>query len=441
MEVHNQQLEKILEKANKESSQSEVFHISRWSQPVVFEANRLKSIESIESSGIALRIIKDGRIGFSSTTHWNGQESLVENARETAPFGPIATMEFPSHSNFIDVPGYDPSVESQPLADLTQLGQSLIDEVRAVEPNLLCDASISRNVSTITILNSQGGSASYTKSIFSAYIGGTLIEGTDMLFVGEGSSSCQPIYDSSSLVTDLLTQLERGRYIASPASGNIPVVFTPRGVSGTILSPLMAGFSGKSVLQGSSPLVGKLGVAVLDERFSLWDDPTLPMIPGSRICDDECMPTQKMPLIDRGVISNFLYDLQTAGQAGTQSTGNSHRGLNSLPSPGVSVTVITNGDTSFDDMIADMKDGIVVERLLGAGQSNILGGDFNANVLLGYRVQKGKFAGRLKNTVINGNVYRVLKGFRAVGNDSIWVGGSLKTPSIYCADVSVATKE
>jgi len=56
------------------------------------------------------------------------------------------------------------------------------------------------------------------------------------------------------------------------------------------------------------------------------------------------------------------------------------------------------------------KNGIAVEGLLGAGQSNILRVDCNANVLLGYRVEKGEIICRPKNTVINGNVYTVLRG-------------------------------
>ena len=203
----------------------------------------------------------------------------------------------------------------------------------------------------------------------------------------------------------------------------------------------MAGFNGKSVLQGSSPLVGKLGEQLLDERFSLWDNPTLAMVPGSRMCDDEGVPSARMPLVDKGVVSNFLYDLQTAGQAGTKSTGNSHRSLNSLPRPGVSVTLVFPGDVSFQEMIGDVKDGIVVDRLLGAGQGNTLSGDFNANVLLGYRIENGKIAGRLKNTVISGNVYTALRNVQGLGSDATWVGGSLKTPSIYCANLSVATRD
>ena len=77
---------------------------------------------------------------------------------------------------------------------------------------------------------------------------------------------------------------------------------------------------------------------------------------------------------------------------------------------------------------------------MGAGQSNILGGDFNANVLLGYRIKGGCVIGRVKNTVISGNVYTSLKNIQAVERDSHWVGGFLKTPAITLGLVSVAAK-
>ena len=88
-----------------------------------------------------------------------------------------------------------------------------------------------------------------------------------------------------------------------------------------------------------------------------------------------------------------------------------------------------------------MKTGLIIERLLGAGQSNILGGDFNANVLLGYRVEDGRVTGRVKNTAISGNVYTSLKNILAIEKESHWEGGSFKAPALCLSDVSVATKE
>ena len=434
-------LEELLEKAKRVSQEAEVFYVHHRDEPVLFEANRVKLVESRESSGVSLRVIKDGKVGFSSTSDFRDTDSLVNNTMEMVPFGPEARLEFPTYSSFSPVEIYDPRTESFPMDQMVNLGQTAIDRLVGSNSDLVCDASVSKGVTTITVLNSRGGYATYTKSIFALGVSGTLIKDTDMLFVSDGKSSCRPITDTSEIVATVEQQLEYSRNIVPAPVGQVPVIFTPKGVRGALLGPLMGGFSGKTVLQGASPLVGKLGEGMLDRRFSLWDEPYLPYVPGSRMCDDEGVPARRMPLIDKGVISAFLYDLQTAAQAGEESTGNAHRGISSLPSPGTSVIVIGDGDVSYQDMIGGVKDGLIVESLLGAGQSNILGGDFNANVLLGYRVEGGSVTGRVKNTVISGNVYTALKDIQGIEREGHWVGGSFRTPALCLGSVSVATKE
>ncbi|MFQ5860829.1 MAG: TldD/PmbA family protein [Dehalococcoidia bacterium] len=433
-------LEGVLQRAHQVAQEAEVFAVERRDEPVLFEANQLKLVERRDTTGVALRLVKDGRIGFASTTNLEGVEELVSNALEMAPFGPVARLEFPTLTSFPTAEVYDPEVESLPLEEMVHLGQSLIDRVRAHNTELLCDAQVRREHTTVRLLNSRGGCASYTESGFSVFIEGTLIRDTDMLFLGDGKSSCRPLLDIADLEESLARQLEYTRQIAPAPVGRVPVVFTPRGVAGALLGPLLAGFNGRAVLQGVSPLVGKLGEHLLDPKLSLRDDPLIPYATGSRMCDDEGVPSRRVSLIEGGTIASFLYDLQTAAEAGVESTASAHRSLGSLPSPGTSVIILEEGQTPFQDILADMEEGLVVERFLGAGQGNTMGGEFSANVLLGYRVEKGKIVGRVKNTLISGNVYTVLKEVAAVARESEWVGGSLKLPALYCRNVAVATK-
>ena len=433
-------VEALLERAMKVSQAAEVFYLRRSDEPVMFEANRLKLVESRESSGVALRLIKDGKIGFSSTSDFRDPGRLVEKALEMGPYGPDSRLEFPNHRDFPPVDVYDAETAAVPVEEMAELGQAAVDRLVGHTSDLTCDGVVAKGVTTVTMLNSSGGAASYTKSVFSVFLHGTVVKGEDMLLVSDGRSSCRPIRDATDIVESIETQLELSREVVDAPVGDVPVVFTPRGFAGALLSPLMAGFSGKAVFQGVSPLAGKQGQRLMDERFSMWDDPRVPYSPGSRMCDDEGMPTRKLPLVENGAIGAFLYDLQSAAMAGVESTASAHRGLSSLPSPGSSVIVVDGGGVSYEEMLQDMGTGLVVERLLGAGQSNILGGDFNANVLLGYRVDGGRVAGRVKNTVISGNVYRVLERVRGIENETHWVGGSVKTPSLYAHGVSVSSK-
>ena len=432
-------MERILNEAKKVAEEAEVFCITSETTPVQFEANRLKHVQSKQSTNVALRIIKDGRIGYASSTNLKESRKIVDSAVETAEFGMKAEFEFPSLDSYPEVVTYDPAIRRVSTEEMTKLGEKMISSVREKTPELQCEASISKGTVSVRLINSRGGQADYRKSIFSLGVEGQLIRGTDMLFVGEGQSSCHPINDISGVTEIVHQQLEFSRNNTSIKTGELPVIFTPRGVASALAQPLMAGLNGKLVLEGSSPLTNKLGDKSFDNNFSIFDDPTIDFQPGSRPCDDEGTASQRTPLIENGVVANFLYDLQTAALAGKKSTGNGER-HGSLPSPSVSTFVVSAGKTTFNDMVADIREGLVVEFLMGAGQGNTLGGDFSGNVLLGYRIENGKIVGRVKDTMVVGNIYKVLNRVAAIGCETVWVGGMIQTPPIYFSSVSVSSK-
>jgi len=289
------------------------------------------------------------------------------------------------------------------------------------------------------MINTAGGEAAYNKSFFDLSLEGILVQDQDMLFVGDSQSSCHPILDSGTVAEEVIRQLELAKKNVSISTKLMPVIFTPQGVASSLIAPLVTAFNGKMVLDGASPLKDKQDKQVFDKRLSLWDDATLPYQIASCPCDDEGMPSQRTPLVEHGVVSQFLYDLHTAALANTQSTGNGSR-HGGLPSPSPSSIVIGEGDVPFWDMVGDMKQGLIVDQLMGAEQGNILNGDFTGNVLLGYKVERGEITGRVKNTMVSGNVYEVLSQLEAVGQKSRWVGGFLRTPCLYCASLSVAAR-
>jgi PmbA protein len=432
-------VENILAQAKKVAEEAEVFMVSSEETPVQFEANRLKHIQSKQSTSVALRIVRQGKIGYATTTELDGSQSLVNNAMETAQFGMTAKFELPSLTPYPKVEVFDPNVESVPIEEMVKLGEELINTVRGHTSDILCEAGATKSVVSVRIINSRGGQANYKGSIFSLGIEGHLIRGTDMLFVGESQSSCHPIAGSKAVAEVVFQQLELAKNQASVPSQPLPVVFTPRGIASALIPPLMAAFNGKTVLEGASPIGNRLGEPVFDKKLWLWDDPTLAYCPQSRPSDDEGVPSQCTPLIEQGTVASFLYDLQTAALAHTQSTGNGSR-TGGLPVPSPSAFIIAPGDTTFDEMVQDIREGLVIEQLMGAEQGNILGGDFSGNVLLGYKVESGKIVGRVKDTMVSGNVYQLLKQITAIGSDARWVGSFLKTPHLYCPSLSVASK-
>ncbi|MEC9140313.1 MAG: TldD/PmbA family protein [Chloroflexota bacterium] len=433
-------LEDLLSQAQNLAEQTEIFQVSSRSTPVSFEANRLKSVDDRDSNGVALRIIKNGRIGFSSTTNMADMNGLVARAVEILPFGAKASMEFPPASQYADIPTFDQATSDLKPEELVETGSHIIDKLHTEWPDVMWSASLSKTIATTRLLNSNGCHAEETTSAISIGVEGTLVKGTDMFFAWESQSTCYPTLDISKIVRSIERKLYWAEDVAPAPNGSIPVIFTPSAVADLLLEPLLEGFNGTNIVQGSSPLIEKLTTQMLDPRITLWNDPTIPYIPGSSAFDDEGIPCNRLPLIQKGVISNFIFDLQTAGQAGVRSTGNAHRGLGSQPAPDSSVLIIDPGETTFSEMIAGYSKALIVESFLGAGQGNTLGGDFSANVLLGYAVENGKVVGRVKDTMVAGNVYNILKNLDALGSESEWVEGFLLAPALSCTGVSVSSK-
>jgi len=431
----------VLRSAQKVAEQAEVFSASVRATTVQFEANELKQVQSRESSSIALRIFRVGKIGFAIASGGGSWEALVDMAVETSQFGSPANFQFPASHDYSKARIFDPEVEKIAMERIVEIGKELIAKVKGHTPDLLCDVQITRGTSSVSLINSQGGEGGYDKSFFSLSLEGILVRDTDMLWVEDSESSCRSdLVRVDELADRVIWQLEMAKKKATVPTKPLPIIFAPHGVASALLSPLVLAFNGKTVFEGASPLKDKLGKQVFDKKLSLRDDATVAYGVGSYPFDDEGVPSQRLPLVANGVVTSFLYDLQTAALAGTRSTGNGRRAGGGLPSPAMSSLVLEKGEVSFQAMVKDMKEGLIVEEVIGAEQGNILGGDFGGNVLLGYKVENGEIVGRVKDTMIAGNVYQVLKELPGIGQEARWVGGILQTPPLYCSGVSVTTK-
>ncbi|MDV2990245.1 MAG: TldD/PmbA family protein [Dehalogenimonas sp.] len=429
---------KLLEKAAAAAEQADLFIVDSEETPVNFEANRLKSLESKQSSSITLRLIKDGRLGLGVSSRPDDDDKILEMALETARFGQLVDFDLPGPQDYPEVETWDDAVLKVRTAEMVDMGQRMITAVTDRYPDVLCDAGAETAHMSVRVYNSRGGGASYRKTVMGVGLQGSRVRGTDMLFVGDGQDDCCVIADPGEVINNVLTQLERADKNVAIKSGELPVIFTPSGVASAFIPALVSALNGKLVLEGASPLAQKLGETVFDPKLSLFDDPTIRLRPTSRLCDDEAVASRRIPLVEQGKVANFYYDLKTAARAGKVSTGSGSRGRGGAPSPSVSALVVAPGETSFESMLAEIKDGLIVEYLMGAEQGNVLGGDFSGNVLLGYRVENGRIIGRVKDTVVAGNIYQLLKGI-TIGSDRRWQGG-LYSPSIYCPAVSVSTK-
>ena len=433
----------LLDRAVAKHGNAEIFGVTSERRHVEFEANRAKNIGQNQASGVALRVInRDGRIGFSSTSDDAKVDELIDRVGSLADYGAKAEFEFPGAASYQDVPSYDVRAEDVTDQEMLMLGQSAVESILTEFPEALCSVDVNKTTHEQQLLNSAGGEAGYRGTNCSFFLAVELIRGTDMLSVWDGNVSVRPITQENvdTLVARILRRLRDSQNIVDAPSGkDLPVVFSPGGCVGTFLPPLLSGFNGKNVATGSSPLIDRWGEKMLGDQISIWDDPSHPMTPQAHPVDDEGIPSERIDFVRDGVIGEPYFDLQTAGEIGEASTGCGLRGVATTPSPSTSYIMMAGGETPASEMFDGVKHGVLVEQLLGAGQGNELGGDFRANLSLGFLIENGEIVGRVKDTMISGNVYEALNQVEALSSEPEPVFGTRVVPWVRTRGVEVAT--
>jgi PmbA protein len=435
----------MLEKLHGKVESAEVYEIRRWETPVRFRAGELESAKSIEQAGRALRVIKDRRLGYSTTTDFEDEKSLIENALASAEFGDPAPFQFAAQAEPSQVECFDPAVEVTEVERLIAMGEEVVEKIKQYDPNLHIEVELDRGVEEVSLRTTEGQELRERGTVIGLSIDVQRTEEGDILILYDAAASrTLKEIDHLKLADSLIERLRWCEHVAQVGTKQLPVLFTPRGVL-VLLLPLWVGLDGKNVFLGVSPLKGRLGEQAFDERFTLIDDGTLPFAPRSSHYDDEGVPTTKKNLIDRGKVSQFLYDLKTAGMAEAESTGNGFKsgplgGRDFKNPPGVAPAtwIIGEGAKSFEELIQEMKEGLIVDQVIGLGQGNVASGEFSNNVAVGFYVRDGEVLGRVKNTMIAGNIYDLLKDrLIELGSKPEWVYGLFKAPPILVDGVSV----
>lgn len=88
-------VEQIVEKARQAVQSIQATLRTRETSEVSFENDRLKSAELSQRTDIQVKVIKDGKVGVSSTTDPEDVDGVIRRALEAAEFGSLAHFEMP----------------------------------------------------------------------------------------------------------------------------------------------------------------------------------------------------------------------------------------------------------------------------------------------------------------------------------------------------------
>ncbi len=407
-----------------------------------FESGRLKESALRQEAGVNFRGVSRGKVGVAGTTDLTGDdalEDLLRRAAASAEQGEECALAFPGATRLPEVSLFDDVAAGMDVEHLAELGRRVVAQLK--RPGWQVTAAVDRYLETTSFVNSAGQTFTCRATAISVGAEVTQVRGDDVLMAYDDvtAAGVPSAAELDAIAASVARRIERGQKIVAPPEGKLPVLFTPHGCEAVLL-PLHQALSGKTVLQGISPLGGKLGEALFDPAFDLTDDPLLSSRVGSRPADDEGTISARLPLIEHGTLKAFVYDLETASRAGTASTGHGRRSTFGKPGIGFSNLVLRPGTATEEDLLTEMGHGLVVDELIGVGQGNVISGSFSHPVALAYRVDGGEIAGRVKDAAVAGNAYELLKRIRAIGSGAKWMGGSRLVPPLLLDSVNVARR-
>jgi PmbA protein len=437
----------LLERLASKTQEAEVYESRADTIEVTFSNGAVKGALARESSGVAVRAIKDGRLGFAASTDRTprAEGKLVENLLNAASVGDPAGFSFPGKlaARPGDLGSYDEKAARLGPQDLVRMGERAVSAIKERHPEIALDLKVRRSVAEARLENSHGARFEDRGTSFSISLEFNRTRDTDVLLDGDGYSAVAA--DDGELdraIARLIQKLDWAKDdVKLERTGLLPVFFSPDGAY-VVWSPIFQGLSGKAVQTGTSPLREKRGQAILDPRIEILDDGLKPRMLGSAPFDDEGLPRRANVLIGDGVLRGFVHDLKTASATKQEPTGNGERpGVLGQPGPGFTNILIRGGPKPHSDLLRSIDYGLYVESVIGLGQGNTISGAFSNTVNLAYVVKKGAVVGRVKDVSIAGNAYEVLKDrLGGLGAELETSSGSMRMPAVLVSALSVIGK-
>lgn len=424
---------------------AELFVVNSRSFEVELKNNRIDDMKQAESSGVGLRVIKDGRAGFSFSSDFRSTalDKMVMQAVNNSRYsdkddalcfpGPAKTYPQPTF--------YDGTVHKISLNEKLDLARETAhyaeefdSRVSQVERSCYEDGEVE-----MWIANSNG--------VFLHQLGNYC--GLSCLALGAQNGEQQSGYgmDSGIRYTGLSPKLA-GEMAARRAvqmlgavqidSGKMDLVLDPM-IAAQILGIISSCFSGEAVRKKKSFLAEKIDTQVASSQLTIIDDGTMDYHLGTASFDGEGVPVQRTVLVENGILKQYLYDTVSAQKAGTVSTGNAMRGgYKGTPHIGTTNYYAAPGSQTPTQLVNEVSYGIYITDIMGAHTANAVSGDFSFGAS-GILIENGQLTKPVRGITIAGNFQHLLQQINGVGNDLTFFG-SQGAPTIRIADIAVSGK-
>ncbi|MDE6607025.1 MAG: TldD/PmbA family protein [Lachnospiraceae bacterium] len=204
------------------------------------------------------------------------------------------------------------------------------------------------------------------------------------------------------------------------------VILTPSCFADFLYSIVNNFVSDIVILEKTSVWLNKLNEKVADERLTISLAPLDERILCGQRYTMEGFKAENYDLIKNGVLKSFLISQYVANKSGFERAKNTSYSV-----------IIEGGDTPFENMIKNVKNGIIIGDFSG-GQPSI-GGDFSGVAKNSFLIEDGKIKGAVNEVMISGNFVQLLNDLVAVSKETV-ADGDKVLPYMAFKNVVIAGK-
>ena len=255
--------------------------------------------------------------------------------------------------------------------------------------------TISQSKSHSLVMATNGIDLATSHSFYNAFANVIAEDKNGMQIDGESTSARH--------FTDLMNPTELGKKSGENAisrlSPDLPdtgeyTIILDQGAAQSFFASVFQAIDGTVIYQGASFLKDKLGQKVMSDDITIIDKPHIKKGIRSRDVDTAGVEAKEITFVKNGVLKAFNVTLSEARKLGIDPIGRENGRTN---------TSVVSGSKSPEDLMSDVKDGILVKGFNG-GTVNVNSGVYSRQAY-GLRIKNGKVTKQaVEGFVVSGNL-------------------------------------
>ncbi len=321
---------------------------------VRFALNNVSTSGIVSNTDLAVQVAFGKRVGTATINSFDDAslERVVRRAEELARLAP----ENPEFMPALEKQSYTPSptfVAATAKVTSDYRAKVAVDSITPCREQKLVAAGFLQNGQSFFAFANSKGNFGYQQATSVDYTCTVRTEdGTGSGWVGRNVADVAQ-FDANDAIQTAIAKAKGSVDAKALEPGKYTVILEPAAAAG-LISFMMFGFDARQADEGRSFLAkkgggNKIGEQVFDPRVSIHADPwdaDAAVMPW----DEEGLPREKMPIIDKGKVAYLQYSRYWAKKQGVKVSGQ----------PGN--LIMAGGDKSTAELVKGTKKGILVTR-------------------------------------------------------------------------------